>query len=273
MRAAQMTERPGFTLMTQNDVQNSCYMQMPRWLFSDPRYAPMSLDAKVAYTFLLNRFQLSRMNGWVNDQGEVFVIFPRKELAKELRVCEQKVTSALRKLAELDLVWEKRCGRGEANQIYLAKVNPQSDPGYSCAPFIEMPEDSETEYSTPENLRTAEMEVLDEDGETVESVKTGSDLDAADEQDAEVMDTQEPEQPEKPDGQTNPQNKIPVVTPDTSSPKWEDDTPDETENAVPGPEQPGTIAAGTPAPNQEPQNLRFKNSGIGGSRTAESAVQ
>ena len=53
MRAAQMKDRPNFTLMTQNDVQNSCYMQMPRWLFSDPHYAVMSLNAKVAYTFLL----------------------------------------------------------------------------------------------------------------------------------------------------------------------------------------------------------------------------
>ena len=86
MRAAAMKERPSFTLMKQTDVQSIYHMQIPRWLFSDPRYAGMSLDAKVAYTFLLNRFQLSRRNGWVNDFGEVFVIFPRKELARELRV-------------------------------------------------------------------------------------------------------------------------------------------------------------------------------------------
>ena len=49
-------------LMKQTDVQSIYHMQMPRWLFSDPRYADMSLDAKVAYTFLLNRFQLSRRN-------------------------------------------------------------------------------------------------------------------------------------------------------------------------------------------------------------------
>lgn len=55
----------------------------------------MSLDAKVAYTFLLNRFQLSRRKGWVNDQGEVFVIFPRLALAKELRVCEKRVTAGV----------------------------------------------------------------------------------------------------------------------------------------------------------------------------------
>ena len=69
MRAAKMKERPSFQLMVQTDVQSIYHMQMPRWLFSDPRYCEMSLDAKVTYTFLLNRFQLSRRNGWVNERG------------------------------------------------------------------------------------------------------------------------------------------------------------------------------------------------------------
>ena len=136
MRAAKLKERPGFSSMKQTDIQNLYYMQMPRWLFSDPRYADMSLDAKVTYTFLLNRFQLSRRKGWVNDQGEVFVIFPRLALAKELRVCEKRVTAAFRVLAERHLIWEKRCGRGDANQIYLARVEPIDDPDYQCAPFL-----------------------------------------------------------------------------------------------------------------------------------------
>ena len=152
MRAAEMKERPNFPLMRQTDVQSIYHMQMPRWLFSDPRYADMSLDAKVAYTFLLNRFQLSRRNGWVNDFGEVFVIFPRKELARELRVCEQRVTAAFRTLKELNLIWEKRCGRGDANQIYLATVDPQDDPDYTSAPFVDPAGGAS---------RTADSEVLD----------------------------------------------------------------------------------------------------------------
>lgn len=136
MRAAKLKERPGFMLMKQTDIQNRYYMQMPLWLFYDPRYAELSLDAKVTYTFLLNRFQLSRKNGWVNDTGEVFVIFPRRALAGELRVCEQRVTAAFKALADVELIWEKRCGRGEANQIYLAAVEPMADPSYVCAPFF-----------------------------------------------------------------------------------------------------------------------------------------
>lgn len=156
MRAAKMKERPSFQLMVQTDVQSIYHMQMPRWLFSDPRYCEMSLDAKVTYTFLLNRFQLSRRNGWVNERGEVFVIFPRKALAKELRICEQRVTAAFKKLVELELVWEKRCGRGDANQIYLAYVTPQDDPNYTSAPFTAPEEGGGSRTSDSEPLEGAE---------------------------------------------------------------------------------------------------------------------
>ena len=162
MRAAQMKQRPDFALMRQTDIQSIYYMQMPRWLFSDPRYAELSLEAKVAYTFLLNRFQLSRRKGWTNDHGEVFVIFPRKALAKELRICEQRVTAAFRQLVEAKLVWEKRCGRGDANQIYLARVEPEDDPDYECTPFS-------SEGYEDGGSRTADSEVLDDEEETPEA--------------------------------------------------------------------------------------------------------
>ena len=86
------------------------------------------------------------------------MIFPRKALAKELRICEQRVTAAFKKLVELKLVWEKRCGRGDANQIYLARVTPIEDPDYSCAPFI-TEDESEVRGS-----RTSDLEGL-ADGE------------------------------------------------------------------------------------------------------------
>ena len=82
------------------------------------------------------------------------MIFPRKALAKELRICEQRVTAAFRKLAELQLIWEKRCGRGDANQIYLASVTPIDDSSYECAPF------SSREYESC-GSRTADSAFLD----------------------------------------------------------------------------------------------------------------
>lgn len=88
------------------------HLQMPRWLFADSRYKLLALESKVAYTFLLNRFQLSRMNGWINDAGEVFIIFTRQELADEMQISFRKAIECFQELVSAKLIWERRMGRG-----------------------------------------------------------------------------------------------------------------------------------------------------------------
>lgn len=137
MKAAPLDSRPSFKLMKQNDVVNFFHLQMPRWLFSHQKYKSLSLEAKVCYTFLLNRFQLSRLNGWVNLDGEVFIIFTREALAEEMQISYKKAISCFRELVAVGLIWEKRVGRGDANQIYLALVEmPERDAAaHNAAPF------------------------------------------------------------------------------------------------------------------------------------------
>jgi hypothetical protein len=117
MKAATLSKRPGFSLMRQSDVQSFYHLQMPRWLFYDKRYMPLSLEAKVIYTFLLNRFQLSKLNNWINDDGEVFIIYTRQSLADEIQISYRRVIECVKELKALELIWEHRCGRGDANQI------------------------------------------------------------------------------------------------------------------------------------------------------------
>ena len=137
MKAAPLTTRPDFPLMTQSDIVSFFHLQMPRWHFSHSRYKSLSLEAKVAYTFLLNRFQLSRLNGWVNRDGEVFVIFPREALAEEMQISYRKAIECFKELAAVDLIWERRLGRGNANQIYLALVRLEKGDAeaHTSAPF------------------------------------------------------------------------------------------------------------------------------------------
>ena len=175
MKAAPMSKRPEFPLMCQGDIQNIYHLQMPRWLFTDPRYQPLALEAKVAYTFLLNRFQLSRLNGWINDRGEVFIIYTRRSLAAEMQVSYHKVLAAMKELAGAGLIWERRCGRGDANQIYLARVETARPGEESCAPFVDpgheaagyLPgdagspeEENQTDTAQMPGLRSAETELL-----------------------------------------------------------------------------------------------------------------
>lgn len=137
MKAAPLTTRPDFPLMTQTDIVSFFHLQIPRWLFSHSRYKSLSLEAKVAYTFLLNRFQLSRLNGWLNEAGEVFVVFPRESLAEEMQISYRKAIECFKELAAVDLIWERRLGRGNANQIYLALVRLEETDAeaHNSAPF------------------------------------------------------------------------------------------------------------------------------------------
>ena len=134
-----------FALMTRENFVSFYHMQMPRWLFSDPKYKTMSLHAKVAYTFLLNRCQLSQRNGWVNDENEVYIIFTRGELAEEMQISYKKAIACFAELQEANLIWEQRRGRGLANLIYLAAVEHEVSQSYSCAPFVSSDEEAPAE--------------------------------------------------------------------------------------------------------------------------------
>ena len=141
-------DRPDFTLMKLSGAISYFHMQMPRWLFCDPRYMDMGLESKVAYTFLLNRYQLSRRNGWVNRHGEVYIIYTREDLARELQVSYRKAIACFKELADRRLVWEQRQGRGLPNRIFLAEVvlDEKAAYGYDCAPFCPTPRPAEIAY-------------------------------------------------------------------------------------------------------------------------------
>jgi hypothetical protein len=124
-------------LLKQTDIVSFYHIQMPRWLFADRRYNYISLAAKVAYSLLLNRYQLSKMNGWINGDGEVYIIFTREELAAELQVGARKAAEVFRELTGAGLVWETRRGNNKANLIYLTRVelSPEDASEYGGAPF------------------------------------------------------------------------------------------------------------------------------------------
>ena len=101
------------------------FYQMPLWLFRDERYIDMSMNARVTYTFLLNRFRLSQANNqakpgaWTNEDGDLFVIYPRNELATDLHIALNSAIRAIKELVSFGLISETRPGQGRANRIYL----------------------------------------------------------------------------------------------------------------------------------------------------------
>ena len=117
-----------------NEVQQYKYYQVPKELFTNLRYkTTLNNDAKMLYAILLDRMELSRTNGWVEDDGTIYLIFKREELSDILGLCETTVWRAMKQLKAVGLIGEKRQGLTKPNLIYIGKIDysnpeePQDD--------------------------------------------------------------------------------------------------------------------------------------------------
>ena len=105
-----------------NETLQHSYYQMPQELFCNEKYKKLSIEAKVIYAFLLNRMNLSRINKWINDSGEIYLIYTRKEIQNKLNLSDKPVTRAFKELREIDLIKEEKQGFGKPNLIYVGKI-------------------------------------------------------------------------------------------------------------------------------------------------------
>lgn len=104
-----------------NDVINNRFYQMPKFLFED-EFRPLSNDARVLYSLLRDRHDLSIVNGWVNENNEVYLIYTRNDMADMLGCSQPTVRKAIKELTEYRLMEEERLGLNRPNRIYLTSV-------------------------------------------------------------------------------------------------------------------------------------------------------
>ena len=95
------------------------YFRVPKILFRDIKFKDLSNDAKTLYGILLDRMGLSVKNGWLDEQGRVYIIFPVQEVMDALGCADNKATKLFRELEKFGLIERKRRGLGKLNLIYV----------------------------------------------------------------------------------------------------------------------------------------------------------
>jgi len=113
-----------------NEVDDQRFYKIPKSLFGNEFYKGMAIESKVVYSFLRDRMELSKINGWINDNGEVYLIFSREKIAELIETSLPTVTKAFKQLTKYNLIVEKRQGLGRPNLIFvchieLSQVNQQ----------------------------------------------------------------------------------------------------------------------------------------------------
>ena len=126
------------------DIDNERYYQLPKGLFSYKRYHRLSVKAKVIYAVLKDRMCLSRKNGWVETNGDIFLMFSYGELAEILAMSKTAICREFKKLVDFGLVETVAISNNGAQKIYVNR--------------IEIPETMEDVHDYEEKLGKAEMD-------------------------------------------------------------------------------------------------------------------
>ena len=102
------------------------FYRIPKALFQEQRFQSLSTDAKTLYGILLDRMSLSAKNGWLDEQGRVFIIFTLEDVKRSLCCADNKATKLLRELEEFGLIERKRRGLGRPSLVYVKNFSADS---------------------------------------------------------------------------------------------------------------------------------------------------
>ena len=104
------------------------FLRVPKILLQNEAYSGISAEAKLLYSLLFDRTELSNKNGWLDDQNRVYIIFTVAEI-RECMNCGNK--KAIQLLDELEnkagLIERKRQGLGKPNLIYVKSFSRTVD--------------------------------------------------------------------------------------------------------------------------------------------------
>mgnify|MGYP000004784389 CR=1 FL=1 len=76
-------------------------LQVPKVLFQMEKYKNLSNTAKILYSLFLDRLKFAVQNGWVDHNGNLFVIYPKSEIKKDLNTTRYGVDQAVQELVQL----------------------------------------------------------------------------------------------------------------------------------------------------------------------------
>ena len=99
------------------------FLPYPRFLLK----IELTNTARVLYAMLLDRAKLSRRNGWKDEKGQIYLIYPISNMAKDLGKSQTTTKKAMQELGDAGLVEKKRQGFCMPNILYI-KI-PQEESG------------------------------------------------------------------------------------------------------------------------------------------------
>ncbi|MEJ7151713.1 replication initiator protein A [Staphylococcus epidermidis] len=104
------------------EIQKEKFYQLPKVFFTNPKYTNLSNDAKITWSILRDRLDLSIRNNWVDENGDIFFIYTNEKLKSILNISSPNKLSKIKKeLYQADLFSQIRVGLNKPNKLYIKR--------------------------------------------------------------------------------------------------------------------------------------------------------
>lgn len=153
------------------DAEQYAFFRIPKLLITEPYFRRISTDAKLLYGLMLDRMSLSMRNGWMDDDGHVYIYFTLEEACEQL-CC--KTDKAVKLFAELDsakgvgLIRRVKQGLGRPAKIYVLRfMGIEDEPGEDTPepelPSCRNPDFGKTEVKSSEKPKSGPRKIRSQD--------------------------------------------------------------------------------------------------------------
>ncbi|MCD8336403.1 MAG: replication initiator protein A [Lachnospiraceae bacterium] len=138
------------------------FYRIPKALFTEPAFAGLSTEARLLYGLMLDRMQLSIRNGWMDEEGRIYIYYKIDQIQDDLRCKNQKAQKLLSELDEIGLIRRKRQGMGNPSRIYVMQFSA----------VLREVRSQKCENHTSENVKITPLEVWKSHSNKTEKNKT-----------------------------------------------------------------------------------------------------
>ena len=112
---------------TADDAEEYSFYRIPKPLILNPDYRSVPVEAKMLYGLMLDRMGLSVRNGWLDEQGRVFIYFTVDSVREDLCCGKEKACKLLADLERADLIERRRQGLTKPSITYVKRFRQRSE--------------------------------------------------------------------------------------------------------------------------------------------------
>lgn len=119
-----------FDYFYREQAEQFVFIRIPMILITDERFSGISTGAKILYGLLLDRVSLSSRNGWVDEEGRVYIIYTLQSIEGILHCSDKTATKMLAELENAGLIERIKHGQGKPAVIYVKNFIPVSEDNF-----------------------------------------------------------------------------------------------------------------------------------------------